>query len=230
MTITELKADINFLCGSTSASYPVADKIRNLNQEYQRVAVAIDQATDAWQFDDSNATAARTTYITLADASASYEIATTLFRIEGVEIKDSSGDWQKLTPFDTVKDLSISREEFLSSKGLSLYYDLEGNNIRLFPPPGTAWCGTTTAMAVRASRNVTEFPTTAGTAIPGFSPPFHRILSLAVAIDFVKDKGERDRLLQMKDRLERGLVIFYSRRNSELKKNIQPHRNWRQYQ
>jgi len=41
MTISEIKSDIDFLCGSTSATYLDADKIRNVNIAYQDVARVI---------------------------------------------------------------------------------------------------------------------------------------------------------------------------------------------
>lgn len=41
MNVTQLKSDIDFLCGSTSGTYPDADKIRNMNIAYQDVARVI---------------------------------------------------------------------------------------------------------------------------------------------------------------------------------------------
>jgi hypothetical protein len=56
VTIGTLKSQINFLCGSTSATYPDADKVRNMNIAYQDVARLIWESASGWQYDDSNAT------------------------------------------------------------------------------------------------------------------------------------------------------------------------------
>jgi len=234
MNFSELIVDIDFLCGTTSASYPIADKTRNINNEYQRIAVLIDQISDSWQFDDNNTTAAsasRKSYITMGNASASYEMPTTIFRIDGAEVKNNNGDWIKLKPLDPVKDLTISRDEYLTTPGVPVYYDLEGKYINLYPSPASADVTLTNGLLVRASKEVTEFPTTATTTEPGFVSPFHRILSLAASIDFVDDSSVKNRLVSMRDRLERGIINFYSHRNSELPTKIMPNgkRFWRQY-
>jgi hypothetical protein len=230
MNITNLLADIDFLCGSTSATYPVVDKIRNINQAYNDTARVIWESDGAWAFDDSNNTDGPVAYKTLANASASYTVPTTAIRIEGVEVKDISGKWLKMVPFNA-GSLDISREEYLSSPGTPSKYELNGNEIRLYPPPATDSVTMTSGMAVRLSRGVTEFPTTATTETPGIPSPFHRILSYAAAIDFTQDENQRKFLIAQKARLESGLTRFYSKRATEFKTSIKPKskRTWRQY-
>ena len=213
--------------GSYSA-YSLADITRNINNAYQEVGTLIMRAAGAWQFDDSNNTAAPVTYITLGHSSASYTIPTTVFNIEGVEVKDNSGNWEKLVQMD-YHDLTISPEEYDSIAGTPRKYDLNGQEIRLYPAPSTASVGTTTAMALRTSRNVTLFTTASTTAVPGYNPAFHKILSYSAAIDFVEDKGAQDRLVAMKTRLEQGLVQFYSKRNVARNSALRTKRRFNRY-
>jgi hypothetical protein len=231
LTFSDITTDIDSLCGSSSASYPLATKTRNVNAEYQRVAVLIDGVTDSWQFDDYNQSAPRTYTATMSHASANYLIPNTLFRVEGVEVKDDNGDWVKLRHFEPHNELDVSREEFMASASLPIYYNLEGNNVYLTPPPHSAYCTVANGLMVRASRTVTEFPTTATTTVPGFASPFHRILSLAAAIDFERNDKQRNLFLQMRDRLEKGLIRFYSSRDVAKPSGIYPRgkRLWRQY-
>ncbi len=230
MNVTNLKADIDFLCGSTSGTYPDADKVRNMNVAYQDVARVIWASDGDWRYDDSNNTDAPIAYKTISNASASYLIPTTALKIEGVEIKDNGGTWTKLDPIG-YHDMDQSPEEFLSSAGLPLYYSLDGNEVRLYPPPGTDSVTMASGLAVRLARSVTELVVTASTATPGFAVPFHRILSLAAAIDFEQDAKQREFLAIQKARLEKGLSLFYAKRAAEFKTRVKPasKRRWRAF-
>ena len=224
-----LTEDVDFLCGSTTASYPTLDKLRNINAAYHDVARLIWDSDGIWQYDDSNATDLPKATRTMSNASADYLVPTTAMRIEGVEVKDNGSVWHKLKPID-YHDIIGSPEEYYKSAGLPKYYDLEGNSIRLFPPPGTGAVTMTSGLCVRLSRNVSEF-TSASTTSPGFPVAFHRLLSVAAALDFEKDTQQRTLLIHMKDRLEKGLVRFYSKRGAEMKTRIKPYgkKRWRQY-
>lgn len=230
MTISEIKADIDFLCGSTSASYPDADKIRNINIAYNDVARVIWESDGDWHFDDANNTDSPIAYRTLANASASYLIPTNAIKVEQVEIKDADSNWRKLKPI-SYHELSVSPEEFLEGGGTPIYYQLEGTKITLYPTPSTSYVTMASGMLVRLARNVTEFPVSATSAVPGFVTPFHRILSLATAIDFEQDGKQREFLMLQKDRLQKGLSLFYAKRGAEYKTRVKPatKKNWRLY-
>lgn len=229
MNITNLKADTDFLCGSTSATYPDADKIRNFNVHYHDTARMIWESDGSWWFDDANNSDLPVAYRTVANASGAYLIPTSAIRVEGVEIKDNAGDWTKLKPI-TYHEMSLSPEEFLSTPGLPVYYELQGTQIRLYPAPGTGYVTMTSGMAVRLNRNVTEFPVTAASVEPGFPAAFHRILSIGASMDFIKDTGELNKLANQKARLEKGLCTFYSKRGADFKTVIKPKSpKWRNY-
>ncbi len=230
MIIGDIKKDADFLAGSTSAVYYDADKTRNLNVAYSDVARLIWDSAYGWSFDDSNNTDAPVAYKTIANASAAYTIPTTALGINGIEVKDSSGVFQKLTP-TLFSELTVSIDNYLTGVGLPTEYILNGNEIILKPAPGTSYVTMSSGMAVRLSRDVTPFTLSATTTIPGFANPFHRLLSYAIALDFTQDQKTREYLLQMKDRMTKGLIRFYGARAAELPKSIRPaaKRNWRQY-
>jgi hypothetical protein len=231
MNIQEIDNDVDFLCGSTSASYPVADKRRNENIAYQDVARLIWQSAGGWQFDDSNATTLPVARTTLVHNQQDYTLPSTCQRVEEVVVKDSGGTWNKLKPFD-IHDTTIAPEEYMGDSGMPIYYDLIGRSIMLYPTPSSAYCTMASGMGVYVNRDVTEFPVTAGTGYtPGFATPFHRILSYATAIDFTQDNSERNLLVQLKTRLEQGLINFYAKRDVENTPSIKPRSKklWRQY-
>ncbi len=230
MNIQNLKDDVDFLCGSTSATYSNVNKVRNMNIAYHDIARLVWESDGGWSYDDSNNTDAPIAYKTLGNASASYTIPTTALRIEGIEVKDNGGDWKKILPI-TYHELSQAPQEFLSGGGFPIYYQLKGNEINLFPSPTTSYVTLASGMLVRLSRVPTELVATATTTTPGFATPFHRILSLAAAIDFIQDSNQRQFLAIQKDRLEKGLIKFYSKRADEFKSSLTStgKKTWRQY-
>lgn len=231
MNITQLKADVDFLCGSTSATYPDADKIRNFNIHYQDVARLIWESAAGWQFDDSNATTLPIVKTTMVHGQQDYSLPSTTQRVEEVIVKDSSGNWIKMKPFD-IHDVTIALPEFYETPGMPQYYDIVGRSIMLYPTPSSAYATLASGLGVYINREVTEFPVTAGTGTsPGFASSFHRILSYATALDFVQDDNSRRFLAEQKARLEQGLTRFYSKRNVEVKSTIKPSakKRWRMW-
>ena len=220
--------DIDFLCGTTSASYPILDKRRNIYNAYNDVSRLIWEVAYGWQYDDraSDLPIASTT---LTHGTQRYTLPTNAQRIEAIEIKDKSSNWLKLKPIDH-SDLDIALTDYLETNGLPVYYDLVGRNVNLYPPPSSAYCTLSSGMKMYVSRDVSAFAS-AATTEPGFARPFHRILSLQASIDFVEDNSKKIRLIEMRDRLEKGMIRFYSKRAPEIKTNIQPNykRHWRQW-
>lgn len=231
MNVGEIRSDIDFLCGSTSGTYYTSIKSRNINIAYADVARLIWESDGTWAFDDANNTDTPVAHRTIANASASYLIPTTALRVKQVEVKNADGDWFVMKPI-TLDEIQISPEEYLTGTGMPLYYQLEGNEIRLFPSPGTGYTTMSSGMKVRLSRDVTPLGVSATSTVPGFANPFHRILSYAAAIDFIQDNQQRQFLAIQKDRLEKGLTRFYSKRNEDKPSRIIPssRRNWRMYQ
>ncbi len=228
MNITEIKRDIDMLVGSTSATYLNVDKIRNINVAYQDVARTIWESAAGWQFDDSNATTIPLVKTTLVHGQQDYSLPTTSQRVESVIVKDSGGNWKKLSQFD-IHDTTIALPEFYEGNNLPLYYDLVGRSIMLYPTPSSAYCTLASGLGVYINRDVTEFGVSAASTVPGFATGFHRILSYAAALDFTQDATDRQFLLTQKERLQNGLVRFYSKRSVEEKQQIKPQRNARRY-
>jgi len=231
MDIDAIVADIDFLCGTTSATYPTGDKERNINTAYHDVARLIWESDGSWNFVDSGDTSTpNLATLTMGHASASYTVPTTAIRIDQIEVKDANGDWTKLT-YKSYEDLYQSPEEYLSSAGLPINYALEGNEIRLFPPPHSASVTLSSGLAVRLDPEVTELRISASTTTPGIPSAFRKIVSYAAAIDFSQDRKQIELWMTHKARLERGLVRFYGHRGSEAKKVIKPRhsRRWRKY-
>lgn len=230
MNISQLSQDTHSLCGSTSGTYTPTNLIRNINVEYQSVARLIRESAGGWSYSDNNTTNSPTWTTTLTHGTQAYNIPSTIQKVQEVTVKDKSGNWIKLLPFD-IHDTNLAPQEYYQSAGMPIYYDLVGTQIDLYPTPSSAYATLISGMCVFVEKDITEFATTATTTIPGFATPFHRILSLAAAIDYTQDINQKQFLAQQKARLEQGLTKFYSNRSVESRTAIKPRgqRNWRQY-
>ncbi len=201
-----------------------------MNIAYNDTARLVWESAGGWQYDDSNATTLPIAKTTMVHNQQDYSLPTDAQRLEAVVVKDTGGNWNKLRPFD-IHDTTIAPSEYLEGTGLPLYYDCIGRSVMLYPTPGSAYCTLASGLGIYVSRNVTEFAVTASSETPGFATPFHRILSYAVALDFLQDNAQKQFLIVQKDRLERGLVNFYSKREVEVTPSIKPRarKSWRQY-
>lgn len=231
MVLSAIRSDIDFLCGSTTASYPTTDKNRNINIAYSEVARIIWESDSDWQYDDSNSSTLPVAFTTLVHNQRDYTLPTVCQSVRQVEIQDSGGTWIKLSAWDEKEDSRAKNEvaNDLGEPGIPKYYNLVGRSVELIPAPASGQCTMASGIAVYLDRDVTEI--TAASAVPGFAKPFHRILSYAAAIDFVQDENQRSHLVKQRANLESGLVRFYSKRAPESKTAIKPStkKGWRQY-
>jgi len=221
MNIAALRLDAHFLAGSTSGVYSDINLTRNINVAYHDVARMIWESSDGWQFDDSNAADLPIATTSLVASQQDYTLPSTALKLERVEVLNSAGDYVKLKQFD-IHDLEQGLTEFQGTAGLPMYYDIVGSSIMLYPAPGTGFVTLASGLKIVVGRSVTEFAVTATTTEPGFAAPFHRILSYAAAMDYVKDEREVERLARQKQRLEDGLQRFYGHRNVERRSSIRP--------
>ena len=231
MTVQELDADVDFLCGSTSATYSPTNKRRNQNIAYRDVARIIWESDGGWRYDDSNATTLPKAYATLVHNQQDYTLPTTAMNLHRVEVKDGGGNWLKLAPLDTTDETQALPEIMGGTPGTPLYYELIGRSLLLYPTPSSAATTPTDGLMIYLDRDITNLAVTATTTEPGFAAPFHRILSYAASIDFTQDKDQRQFLVFQKERLEQSMIRFYSKRAPEFKSKLKPgaRKLWRKY-
>jgi hypothetical protein len=231
MTISELDSDVDFLCGSTSATYSPTNKRRNMNIAYRDVARIIWESDGGWNYDDANATTLPKATTTLVHGQQDYSLPSTAQRVERLEILDGAGNYIKLNPLDK-DEIRTGLPEFLGGTyGTPLYYELVGESILLYPTPHSAQVTLAAGLTIYMNRDVTDIAVSATTTSPGFASPFHRILSYAATLDFIQDNQDRQFYILQKERLEQGMRTYYSKRGQEIKTRIKPkgRRKWRMY-
>jgi hypothetical protein len=218
-----LVQDIDDLCHTDSTSYTLARKARNINAWYRKAVSWIRSIHGKWEYDDSNATTLPIYTITVVDEQQDYELPSTAQTVERVEVMDKDGDYQVVSPIDK-NEIGEAMSEFEGTAGLPEYYDLIGRSVLLYPKPSTDYVTASAGLKVYVARDVTSFNSTATETEPGFASNFHRILSLGASFDFEEDPAKKNYLLTQINELKNELVDFYSRRDTESKTIIEPHR------
>ena len=222
--IADINAECRLLCDADTTSYPAAALLRRINESYERRVGQIIGADGLWQFDDSNYTDRSIATTTLVAAQRDYSFNSTQLEIEKVEVKDSGGNWQSLSPIDK-SQYGEPLEELYKNDGLPEKYDKEGNSILLYPAAATASVTLVAGLKIYFKRSADLFTAaqvTTGTKTPGFASFFHMILAYDAAIPFCM-AYRKDRVAYLvveAKRLEIEMIKHYSRREADRRKAL----------
>jgi hypothetical protein len=180
---TGVVEDIHFLSHTDDATYPIAQVTRNVNERYREILSWIFEVYDGWRFNDSN-TSDDVLYAdqTLTSGVATYAMPATALTIDGIEVKDSAGNWRRLD-FISFKELEkqTSVTEFADVSGDPKWFMLEGDTIELKPTPNYTQA---TSLRVWFRKDISTIGVTDTTLVPGFNPMFHRALTCGGVLDY----------------------------------------------
>lgn len=210
--------DIDFLVGTNSISYPLADKLRVVNKINYDVTSDILRYQSNWEFDDTNNTDFPIATTNLIASQQDYALPTSLVKLVRVEVKDANGNFRRVHQFDeTQVDQALT--EFNATDGMPQYYREIGNSIELYPSPSASATTLTSGLKCYYQRVITDFTTSDAAVEPGFAPQFHPILSYGAAYEyaFINQLRIADRLKLKLDELRAELREYYSSRNREVR-------------
>lgn len=214
--------DIDFLVGTNATTYPLADKLRNVNAYNYEVVTEILKAQSNWEFDDTNATDFPIATRNLVASQKDYGLPGGFLKLIRVEVKDSAGNFQKLSQFDETQ-VAQALSEFHANDGMPVGYREIGDSIELYPSPSASDTTLTAGLKCYYQRSLDEFTNADSSASPGFAAPFHRILSVGAAYEYaVVNQMAIARDLKLKlEELKANLRQFYSSRNREVRSKLQ---------
>lgn len=161
MNFTDVQNRVFFLTSTDSTSYTDANLTLAVGRAMERVVSLINRSDSRWQWDDSNQTDLPIAKAALVASQQDYGLATTHLTIDRVEIKDSSGQWHRLSPLDqqdikrsgrssyntsgiiggTNQGLALAVGEssrtgaYKATSGLPEEYDIIGSSVFLYPVP-----------------------------------------------------------------------------------------------
>lgn len=214
MTFTDILADVRFLTGTDSVSYPTADIVRNANRALADATALIVAADGRWQWDDSNHTTDPVATTNVVSGQQSYVFDPDQIKISRVEVADEDGNWHLLSPIDTADVFDQSLTDLMSGGGIPRFYDKIGASTYLYPSPDYSY---TAGLKVYYQRGASEFTTADTTKSPGFASPFHRFVSLSAALDYAAMSGAPSaaRLRDERDAAAQAIKDFYSERSPD---------------
>jgi len=222
---TGLVEEADFICNTDSVSYPTAQKARNANRWLYKVVVNIMKAQGKkWRYDDPNNSGNATTTDNLVDTQARYTLPTSILTLDSVEVLDSGGNARRLK-FLTLDDMKTTVTDYKTADGLPREYRLEGEDIILEPAVAASDVTLADGLIYHYTREVDGFAATDTTQEPGFAEPFHRIISLGMAYDWLLVNGPLDKADRVRQEIEvlmADLREFYSDRARDAKASIQP--------
>jgi len=187
---------------SDTSQFPIVQFIRNANNWYRKASTWIRSASSTWEYDDSNWSNLPLATTTLVANQQDYALDVTVQEIERVEVLDSNGNYQRLTPFDQSQLTGEALSEFEETAGLPRYYDIRGNSLFLYPKPAAASVTTAAGLKIYFSRDISEFTVTSTSTEPGFNGDYHRLVSLGAAYDYCLSNGIEDRKNNIRTEIE----------------------------
>jgi hypothetical protein len=215
--------DIDFLIGTNSTRYPIAQKTRNINRWMDRAVYLVFTADGTWQWDDQNQTDLPIGLTSLVEDQQDYAINSAHLRITRVEIKDADGNWVQLKPIDQHQVQNQSLTDFKKEAGTPAYYDKIANSIFLYPKPSYTQAS---SLKVYFQRGAVAFTVSDTTEEPGIASIFHRYPSLGASYDYAVSKGlkQAGTLRAEIANMETSMVDFYAKRSKDAQTRLSPRR------
>lgn len=190
-----------------------------INDYYMRATNIIMNADGRWKWDDTNHLNLPSATTDLVADQADYQVLAAVpanasqdwLEVEGVNVKDASGNWYKLYPKDR-SDFNTPRTERQTVSGQPSSFDFDGVSIFLDAKPSYA---STAGLEVLFNRAPIEFASTDTTKRPGFSTLFHEYLVLGPVYLWEKYKnvGSAEQTMRDIKEMENSMGSFYGNRN-----------------
>lgn len=211
---------IDFLCDSDVNSYPLADKIRNVNIGQDAVVSTIIQSDGRWQWDASTHAQLPIAKANLVSGQKDYGFDDTFLIVERVEIFDATGEKKLLTSVDE-KDIEVALDAYKSTTGTPDEYDKVGRSVFLYPAPNYNY---TDGLFVHFKRNAPNYTVSDTDVEIPFASTYHSILAYQGAIPYcIKYKPERVVAYQIEvQKIMKDIEQFYGRRSNDEKSGLRP--------
>lgn len=202
-----------------STHYPTWKIVNSVNSWLDTVTGYAIGADRHFQWDDTNHTKLPigTTNIVANQSDYSFltdEQGNAILTLLRIDVKDSGGDWHKLSTLDE-SEVSVALDEYESTTGTPQYYDKIADNIvRLYPTPSA---NVTSGLKFYFQRAGSYFAATDTTKQPGVAPLLHRGFVIAAAYDGAIELGlqNTNALLIERQREEEKMRMYFSIRNED---------------
>lgn len=211
MTYSDIKTLVYQLTSTNSSSFPDATLVVSANNALDRVTSLIMASDGRWQFDDTNQTDFPIATTDVVQNQQDYALSTSHLEITRAEIKDTDGNWHKLTPIDQTDVYNQSLTDFMKTPGVPMYYDKIANSVFLYPIPNYSQDD---SLKLYFERGPSYFASNDTTKTPGFNSLFHDLVAFWTAYNFAISNGKSNANMLMAgiQQKEEQLREYYSLR------------------
>mgnify|MGYP001373293964 CR=1 FL=1 len=222
MTFSQIVAEIDRNCKSNSVSYPLADKVADINSALGDAFTIAFRSGGTWQFDDSNHSDYPIITTALVSSQRDYAFTTDengnlILDIYKVMVRISAtGQYQEIYPVD-VQSQSGNESYFDGQNvtGIPQTYDKTANGIFLDPIPNY---NSADGLKIYINREGSFFTTADTTKKPGIDPLCHEYLVLKPSYKYARNNNlasvarlEKDMML-----MERRIMERYAKREQDV--------------
>lgn len=220
LNCTQLQSLIDRNCKSDSSSYPVADKIADMNMALDRALSLIFKSCGTWQFDDSNHSDYPIIMTNLVSGRRDYSFTTDeqgnlILDIYRVMVKNQSGIYEEIYPVDQQNDDNVSSfYDGQNTTGTVVRYDKTANGIFLDSIPNYSQ---TNGIKIFINREASYFTTADTTKKPGFAGLFHEYVALRPSFQYAYRNGlSNTKALQSEmEKMESAIKSYYRDRSKD---------------
>ncbi|MCK9370987.1 hypothetical protein M0R04_13840 [Candidatus Dojkabacteria bacterium] len=228
LSFTNIVSLINSNTKANATSYPIAEKVIDVNLAMDKVFEIIFQNSGKWQFDDSNHTDYPFIMTSLVSGQRDYTFTTDeqgnlILDIYKVMIKTGTGATDYYVELPPVDQQSADYTSgFWSGQNLTSIpsrYDKTANGIFLDAIPNYS---VTNGLKIFINREGSYFTVNDTTKKPGFAGLFHEYLALFASYQYARRNGLKNQEVFKRDMLEmeNQIEVYYSQRSRDEKQQI----------
>lgn len=217
-------SDYGAISGNTTLLKKFADLI---NHGLDQTTIEIIKSDGVWKYEDRNNTDLPIGRATLLNGIGNYELDSSHLKVIGVEVKDSNGNYYPITQVD-YSDIRLSGQsdtEFFSTSGKPMYYDIDGQVLKLYPAPATSSVTLSEGLRVLHQREPNYFTSTDTTKELGVPKMFTSLPVLFACKKYAKQNGMAEKAREIDNEIIREITNikdFFSKRNVDKRLSIKP--------
>lgn len=220
MTFNQIVREIDKNCKSNSVSYPLSDKVQDINLAMSDALTLAFKAGGTWQYDDNNHEDYPIITTALVQGQRDYTFTTDeqgnfILDIYKVMVRISAtGQYQEIFPVDVQSDWDTdSFYDGLNITGVPYRYDKTANGIFLDAIPSFS---SLDGLKIYINREATFFTEADMTKVPGIEPLCHEYLALVPSYKYA-----RTNTLASVSRLEKDMMLMEERIKSRYARRTQ---------
>lgn len=222
--IVELLEDLTNTQSSSTSSYPLKTKTRDINNAFANYNMIAQKSSGAWEADDTNQVdyPIITTNLVAGQQDYSFTVdeqGNQILDIYRVELANQDGIFSQLIPLDEVDMKGVSLTEFMKTQGTAIFYRKTANGIFLYAPTSYNY---TNGLKIYYARTPTYFLSTDTTKKPGIPDMFHEYLAMRPAYFYALKTGQPtaqaygNEMLALEDRIG----DYYANRSRDTKTQV----------